>query len=61
MHLRFLTIRHKTSDLAVSRGFDNFDLRLELYVLAFVEGDLKGMAEQVAWFAGKSPDIQQTP
>ena len=49
---------HKTSDLAVSRGFDNFDLRWELYVLAFVEGDLKGMAEQVAWFDGKSPNIQ---
>jgi tetratricopeptide (TPR) repeat protein len=49
---------HKTSDLAVSRGFDNFHLRRELYVLAFVEGDSKGMAEQVAWFDGKSPNVQ---
>ena len=49
---------HKTSDLAVSRGFDNFDLRWELYVLAFVEGDSKGMAEQVAWIDGKSPNVQ---
>jgi eukaryotic-like serine/threonine-protein kinase len=49
---------HTTSDLAVSRGFDNFDLRWELYVLAFVEGDLKGMAEQVAWIDGKSPNVQ---
>jgi len=48
---------HKTSDLA-SRGFDNFDLRWELYVLAFVERDSKGMAEQVAWFDGKSPNVQ---
>jgi eukaryotic-like serine/threonine-protein kinase len=49
---------HKTSDLAVSRGFNNFDLRWQLYVLAFVEGESRGMAEQVAWFDGKSPDIQ---
>jgi tetratricopeptide (TPR) repeat protein len=49
---------HKTSDLAVSRGFDSFHLRWELYVLAFVEGDSKGMAEQVAWFDGKSPNMQ---
>jgi eukaryotic-like serine/threonine-protein kinase len=49
---------HKTSDLAASRGFDNFHLRWELYVLAFVEGDSKGMAEQVTWFDGKSPNTQ---
>jgi len=49
---------HKTSDLAASRGFDNFHLRWELYVLAFVEGDSKEMAEQVAWFDGKSPNTQ---
>ncbi|HYL63613.1 MAG TPA: protein kinase [Candidatus Methylomirabilis sp.] len=49
---------HKASDLAVSRGFDDVDLRWELYVLAFVEADLKGMAEQVAWFDGKSPNVQ---
>jgi serine/threonine protein kinase/tetratricopeptide (TPR) repeat protein len=49
---------HKTSDLAASRRFDSFHLRLELYVLAFVEGDSKGMAEQVAWFGGKSPNVQ---
>ncbi|HYL82631.1 MAG TPA: protein kinase [Candidatus Angelobacter sp.] len=49
---------HKTSDLAVSRGFDDSYLRLELYVLAFVEGNSKGMAEQVAWFDGKSPNVQ---
>jgi tetratricopeptide (TPR) repeat protein/predicted Ser/Thr protein kinase len=49
---------HKTSDLAVSRGFDSFELRLQLYILVFAEGDLKGMAEQVAWFDGKSPNTQ---
>jgi len=49
---------HKTSDLAVSRGFDNATLRRELYVLASVEGDSKGMAEQVAWFGGKSLNVQ---
>ena len=49
---------HKTSDLAVSRGFDDSYLHLELYVLAFIEGNSKGMAEQVAWFDGKSPSTQ---
>jgi tetratricopeptide (TPR) repeat protein len=49
---------HKTSDFAASRGFDDFDLRWELYVLAFIEGNSKGMAEQVAWFGGKSPNTQ---
>jgi serine/threonine protein kinase/tetratricopeptide (TPR) repeat protein len=48
----------KTSDLAALRGFDSFHLRLELYVLAFDEGDSKGMAEQVAWFGSKSPNVQ---
>jgi len=49
---------HKTSDVAVSRGFDDSYLRVELYVLAFAEGDSKGMAEQVAWFGGKSSNVQ---
>ena len=49
---------HKTSDLAASRGFDDFDLHWELYVLAFIEGNSKGMAEQVAWFGRKSPNTQ---
>ena len=49
---------HKTSDFAASRGFDDFDLRWELYVLAFIEGNSKGMAEQVAWFDGKPPNTQ---
>jgi len=49
---------HETSDLAISRGFDDLYLRLELYVLAFVEGDSRGVAEQVAWFEGKSPNVQ---
>ena len=49
---------HKISDLTVSRGFDGFHLRLELYLVAFVEGDTKAMAEQAAWFGGKSPSVQ---
>jgi eukaryotic-like serine/threonine-protein kinase len=49
---------HKTIDLAVSRGFDDFYLRWELYLLAFIEGNSKGMAEQVTWFDGKSPNVQ---
>jgi tetratricopeptide (TPR) repeat protein len=58
MRLGHFSEAHKTSDLAVSRGFDDFDLRWELYLLAFVEADSKGMAEQVAWFDGKSPNAQ---
>jgi len=49
---------HKTIDLAASRGFDDFYLHLELYLLAFIEGDSKGTAEQVAWFGRKSPNTQ---
>ena len=49
---------HKVSDLAASRGFDDSYLRLELYLLAFVEGDSRTMAEQVAWFDGKPPNTQ---
>jgi tetratricopeptide (TPR) repeat protein/predicted Ser/Thr protein kinase len=49
---------HKTIDLAASRGFDDSYLHLELYLLAFIEGNSKGTAEQVAWFGRKSPNTQ---
>jgi tetratricopeptide (TPR) repeat protein len=49
---------HKTIDLAASRGFDNFYLHRELYLLAFIEGNSKGTAEQVAWFGRKSLNTQ---
>jgi predicted Zn-dependent protease len=49
---------HRTYDLAVSRGLDSPDLRLERYLLAFVEEDTKAIAEQVAWFEKEQPDRQ---
>jgi tetratricopeptide (TPR) repeat protein len=47
---------HKTYDLAISRRLDGSDLCQERYLLAFVEGDAKAMAEQVAWFENRPPD-----
>ncbi|HEY6945623.1 MAG TPA: protein kinase [Candidatus Acidoferrum sp.] len=41
---------HKAYDSAVSRAPDDPDLHAERYLLAFVEGDAKTMAEEVAWF-----------
>jgi tetratricopeptide (TPR) repeat protein/predicted Ser/Thr protein kinase len=40
-------------DEAVSRKLDNADAHRRLYVLAFLEGNPRGMAEQVAWFDGR--------
>jgi eukaryotic-like serine/threonine-protein kinase len=42
-----------TFDQALARGMDSGDLRIQMYALAFVRGDTKAMAEQLAWFAGK--------
>ncbi|HKW34180.1 MAG TPA: protein kinase, partial [Candidatus Acidoferrum sp.] len=47
---------HKAYDSAVSRGFDDSDLRRERYLLAFVEGDAKATAEQIAWFEKRPLD-----
>jgi tetratricopeptide (TPR) repeat protein len=40
-------------DEAVARKLDNAEAHRELYVLAFLEGNTRGMAEQVAWFSGR--------
>src|SRR5262249_48412765 len=53
-----LSEARKTCDSAISRWPDDSDLRSVRYVLAFVEGDTKAMAEQVAWFDKKSSEIQ---
>ena len=34
---------------------DDLWLRLEMYCLAFLDGDAEGMGQQVAWAAGKPP------
>lgn len=47
---------HKTYDSAVSLAPDDPDLRSERYLLAFVEGDARAMAEQAAWFEKRPPD-----
>jgi len=53
-----LSEAHKTYDLAISRWPDDLYLRWQRYVLAFVEGDTKGMAEQAAWFDKQPPNAQ---
>jgi serine/threonine protein kinase/tetratricopeptide (TPR) repeat protein len=49
---RFDEVR-KTVQQALARKLDDENLHLDLYGLAFVEGDAPGMAEQAAWFDGK--------
>jgi tetratricopeptide (TPR) repeat protein len=53
-----LSEARKTYDLAISRWPDDSNLRSERYLLAFVEGDTKGMAEQTAWFDKRPLDDQ---
>ena len=43
----------KSVQEAFSRKMDDDALHLNLYGLSFVQGDTRGMAEQVAWFDGK--------
>ena len=40
-----------TFEQALGRNLDNFDLRLGLYHLAFVEGDAAGLEQHAAWAA----------
>jgi tetratricopeptide (TPR) repeat protein len=42
-----------TADEAQAKNLDSTYLRLDLYVLAFLQNDAAGMAQQVAWAAGK--------
>ena len=42
-----------TAEEAQAKNFDSPYLRFELYRLAFLQNDRAGMAEQVAWAAGK--------
>jgi serine/threonine protein kinase/tetratricopeptide (TPR) repeat protein len=52
---RFAECRRTVQD-AFDRKLDAEQLHIHLYMLAFLDGDAKGMAEQVAWSEGK-PEI----
>lgn len=54
IHLNHLDAARATAREALAKNFDSADLRIYLYQLAFLEHDLPGMAEQVAWFEGKA-------
>jgi tetratricopeptide (TPR) repeat protein/predicted Ser/Thr protein kinase len=47
---------HEAYESALSQAPDDPYLRRERYLLAFVEGDTKAMAEQVAWFEKRPPE-----
>jgi eukaryotic-like serine/threonine-protein kinase len=42
-----------TAEEALAKNLDSPSLRLTMYMLAFLQNDRAGMAEQVAWAAGK--------
>ena len=42
-----------TADVARAKNLDSPSLRVQLYLLAFLRNDAAGMAQQVAWSAGK--------
>jgi eukaryotic-like serine/threonine-protein kinase len=53
IHLNRLDKARATADEAIAKKLDSGDLRVNLYQLAFLKNDEPGMAEQVAWSAGK--------
>jgi len=53
IHLNRLDEARSAAKEALAKNLDSGDLRLYLYQLAFLKKDLPGMAEQVAWSAGK--------
>jgi eukaryotic-like serine/threonine-protein kinase len=53
LYLNRLQEARATADEAQAKNLDSPPLRFKLYVLAFLKNDAAGMAEQVAWSAGK--------
>ncbi len=53
IHLHRLSDARSTAEEALAKNLDSADLRLYLYELAFLKGDVPGMAKQVAWSSGK--------
>jgi serine/threonine protein kinase/Tfp pilus assembly protein PilF len=47
----------QTAQAALAQNLDDYILRNELYALAFIRQDSRGMAEQAAWFQGQ-PDSE---
>jgi len=57
VNLNRLKEARATVEEAQARSFDSRDLRLCLYRISFLQDDASGMAQQLAWSAGK-PDVQ---
>ena len=53
LYLNRLQEAKATADEAQAKNLDSPPLRFKLYVLAFLKNDAAGMAQQVAWSAGK--------
>jgi len=53
IHLNRLEEARSVANEALTKSLDSGDLRFYLYQLAFLKKDSTGMAEQVAWSAGK--------
>ncbi len=53
LYLNRLQEARATADEAQAKNLDSPPLRFKLYVLAFLKNDPAGMAQQVAWAAGK--------
>jgi serine/threonine protein kinase/tetratricopeptide (TPR) repeat protein len=53
MGLNLLDEAKATFDQAHARGLDDPNLRQGIYVLAFLQNDVPGMQQQLAWAAGK--------
>jgi tetratricopeptide (TPR) repeat protein len=53
LYLNRLQQAQATADEAQAKNLDSPPLRFKLYVLAFLKNDAPGMAQQVAWSAGK--------
>jgi serine/threonine protein kinase/tetratricopeptide (TPR) repeat protein len=53
IHLNRFDEARAAADEALSKNLDSADLRLYLYQLAFLKGDLTSMAQQVSWASGK--------
>ncbi len=53
LNLNRLEEARATATEAQAKNFDSPDLHFQLYVLAFLQNDAAGMAQQVAWSTGK--------
>ncbi len=53
IHLNRLDNARSFANEAIAKNLDSSELRVNFYQIAFLKNDLPGMAEQVAWSAGK--------